>query len=515
MACPGVEIMSQTLENDWRAGGALAGEKAGDAVRTAAHRKPWINEDWLAVWIGLLVFGLAVAGLYGQDLLGWAVTTSVWNDPEKALGTASKAYAGLGGVKALGLTYAALLGVLTLGAILLRANILRFILSFTLVFAIAYASWIAGSYAYIAVVTPADQQKFGIDWSLKLTNEGGFIIALVSGLIIANFFPRLAEAIKEAIRPELYIKIAIVILGGFIAVTAAGKLNLATSLLLRGVAAIVEAYLIYWAVVYYAARKWFGFSREWAVPLASGISICGVAAAIATGGAIRARPSVPILVSSLVVVFAVVEILILPFLAQEFLWNEPLVAGAWIGLAVKTDGAAVAGGGITEALILAKNASQGINYQPGWILATTASVKIFIDLFIGIWAFILGYIWTNHINPAASGEKAAPSEIWQRFPKFILGFIFTFAAGLYLVLGTSFEPAKVTAAIGEANVFRVIFFILTFFSIGILSNFRKLWEEGLGKLAAVYLLSLFGFVIWVGLAISWIFFSGVKPPLAG
>jgi hypothetical protein len=59
----------------------------------------------------------------------------------------------------------------------------------------------------------------------------------------------------------------------------------------------------------------------------------------------------------------------------------------------------------------------------------------------------------------------------------------------------------------------VIFFILTFFSIGVLSNFRKLWEEGLGRLAAVYVLSLFGFVIWVGLAISWIFFAGIKPPL--
>jgi hypothetical protein len=45
----------------------------------------------------------------------------------------------------------------------------------------------------------------------------------------------------------------------------------------------------------------------------------------------------------------------------------------------------------------------------------------------------------------------------------------------------------------------VIFFILTFFSIGVLSNFRKLWEDGLGKLAAVYFVSLFGFVIWVGL----------------
>ena len=34
------------------------------------------------------------------------------------------------------------------------------------------------------------------------------------------------------------------------------------------------------------------------------------------------------------------------------------------------------------------------------------------------------------------------------------------------------------------------------------------------RLAAVYFVSLFGFVIWVGLLISWLFFSGVKPPLA-
>jgi hypothetical protein len=46
-----------------------------------------------------------------------------------------------------------------------------------------------------------------------------------------------------------------------------------------------------------------------------------------------------------------------------------------------------------------------------------------------------------------------------------------------------------------------------------MSNFRKLWEEGIGRLAAVYLLCLFGFVIWVGLVISFIFFGGVNPPL--
>ena len=478
----------------------------------AVPRVKW-TEDLIALVAGLLVFALALPNLAGIDLLGWAVTTSVWTDAGKGLGTASKAYAEIGGLPALLLTYLALLAVLSAAAAALKVPVARFALAFTALFAIAYACWFLGSFAHFAVVTPADQKKFGIDWSLKLTNEGGFIVALVAGLLIANFAPSFAEKLKEAVRPELYIKIAIVILGAFLAVTAAGKLNLATNLLLRGTAAIVEAYLIYWSVVYFIARKYFGFSREWSVPLASGISICGVAAAIATGGAIRARPAVPVLVSSLVVIFAVVEVLILPWVAQTFLADDPLVAGAWIGLAIKTDGAAVAAGGITDSLILAKAAANGVHYEPGWILATTATVKVFIDIFIGIWAFILGTIWTNYITPKPDGERTRAREIWQRFPKFILGFVATFAITLLLALYAPPDMAKKLApAIGEANVFRVIFFLLTFFSIGLLSNFKKLWQEGFAKLVAVYLVSLFGFVIWVGLVISWIFFHGVLPP---
>ncbi len=494
--------MSDATLNDF-------GSRRADAVTAP------VNEDWLAVVLGLAIFVLALAALANVDLIGWVVTTSVWTNLGQALKATSKDFSSLGGIGALFATYAALLIVLSASAVALKTSVTRFALAFTAVFWIAYASWVIGNFAHFAAVTPAEQQKFGISWSLKLTNEGGYIFALLAGLIIANFFPRLAEAVKEAVRPELYIKVAIVILGGVFAVTAAGKLGLASSLILRGVAAIVEAYLIYWAVVYFVARKWFGFNREWAAPLASGISICGVSAAIAVGGAIRARPVVPVLVSSLVVIFAVVEVLILPFIAQAFLAHEPLVAGAWMGLAVKTDGAAVAAGGITESLILAKNAAEGVNYQPGWILGTAATIKVFIDIFIGIWAFVLGYIWTNHINVTPDQDKAKFKEIWQRFPKFIIGFLITFAVGLYLALGTPADIAKkVPAAIGEANTFRVIFFILTFFSIGVLSNFKTLWQEGFGKLAAVYLLSLFGFVVWVGLLISWLFFGGITPPLA-
>src|SRR5205809_4769046 len=475
-----------------------------------------MSEDWLSVWIGLLFFLLSLGVLVGSDILGWVVTTGVWNDLSKALTPTSKAYASIGGIGALTATYVALLAIMTAGAVALKADIKRFPLGFSAVFLISYLCWIIGSYANFAVTTPADMQKFGITWSLKLTNEGGFIVALIAGLIVGNFLAGFADWMKEAVRPEWYIKTAIVILGGFLGITAAEKLSLATSLMFRGLAAIIEAYLIYWAVVYFVARKWFKFSREWAAPLASGISICGVSAAIATGSAIRARPVVPIMVASLVVIFAVVELLILPFAAQTFLSQEPMVAGAWMGLAVKTDGAAVASGGIAESLILASNAAEGVNYARGWILGTTATVKIFIDIFIGIWAFVLAYIWTNHIEVRAAGDKAKIREIWERFPKFILGYVLTFLVVLVLAYGAeAATTAKIRAAMGEANTFRVIFFIMTFFTIGVMSNFRKLWEEGIGKLAAVYVVCLFGFVIWVGLVISWVFFGGVKPPLAG
>lgn len=483
-------------------------------VKAGAAREG-IGEDWLAAGLGLLIVALALASLAGPHLLGWVVTTRVWTDLSAALAPSAASFQALGGPGSLLLTWLVLLAVLSMGARLLDTDVRRFALAFSAVFWIAYACWILGSQANLAVNTPADAEKFGVSWSLKLTAEGGFILALLAGLAIGNFMPRFAAWLAPAIRPELYIKTAIVVLGAFIAVTAAERVSFAASLVVRGLAAIAEAYLIYWAVVYWVCRRWFGFSREWSAPLASGISICGVSAAIAVGGAIRARPLVPVVVSSLVVVFAVVELLILPFLAREFLWQEPLVAASWMGLSIKTDGAAVAGGGITESLILAEAAAHGIHYEPGWMLSTTATIKVFIDIFIGIWAFVLAWIWTRHVNPQA-GDVARAAEIWQRFPKFIIGYVLAFLVVLLFALGAGSEGlAPVKSVVGDANQLRVIFFVLTFFSIGVLSNFRKLWEEGLAKLAAVYVLCLFGFIIWVGLLISWVFFHGVKPPLAG
>jgi uncharacterized membrane protein YadS len=396
---------------------------------------------------------------------------------------------------------------------LLQVRVGAFIGGFTLMFFLSYACYAAGHYAQIAA-TPDQLKKFGIPWSLNLTGEAGYIVALMVGLLIGNFFPSIVRLLEEAIRPELYIKTAIVLLGAGLGVKSAEALGLASAVMFRGLCAIVEAYLIYWALVYFVARKFFGFSREWAAPLASGISICGVSAAIATGAAIRARPVVPIMVSSLVVIFAVFELLVLPFVAQHFLYDQPLVAGAWMGLAVKTDGAAIASATITDGLIRAKAAAlHGVQYKEGWVTMTATTVKVFIDIFIGVWSFVLAVIWCTKIEKR-TGDRVRAIEIWQRFPKFVLGYVLTFLVllGIWMAAPARLPAAKVVAA--GTDTLRVLFFVLTFFSIGVISNFRKLWEEGIGRLAAVYVVCLAGFIVWIGLLISWLFFQGVKPPLA-
>jgi uncharacterized membrane protein YadS len=471
------------------------------------------TEDWWSVWIGLFVFVVSLFTMAGADLLGWGVNTNEWINLSQATNAVSKTYAALPGIVSLILTYVFMLVIVSVGAKVLGMDLGKFAIGFTIIFWLSYLCWLIGHWAPIAANTPEAMQKFGIGFSLRLTGESGYIIALLMGLVIGNFFKGFAGYLKEATRPEWYIKTAIVILGAGLGVKAASATGLATAVLFRGLCAIVEAYLIYWALVYFVSRKLFHFSREWSAVLASGISICGVSAAIATGGAIRARAVVPVMVASLVVIFAVVELIILPALAAQFLHTQPMVAGAWMGLAVKTDGAAVASGAITDALIRGKAAAEGVNWQEGWMLMAATTTKIFIDMFIGIWAFVLAVVWTTVIERRSGAMAAGAAEIWNRFPKFVIGYFLTFIIMLGIGLAAPGLMSQAQLASGEANVFRVLFFVLTFFSIGLVSDFGKLWAEGIGKLALVYLVCLFGFILWIGLAISFIFFHGLTPPL--
>lgn len=466
--------------------------------------KSWFRtEDVLAIFLGFLVIGLSLSALAGWNLLGWTVAVKEWADFSKAMVPSSKAYTGLSGPGALAATFAFLLVVLSAGAVFLRVSPSRFAGRFTVLFLLAFTCWVIGHNAHLA----ANPKKLppGVGWSLGLTGEAGYLLALVGGLLIGNLLPKAGAWFKEAARPELFIKAGIVIYGAVLGAKAAEESGRATAILFRGLAAIIEAYLIYWALVYFLARKVFGFSREWAAPLASGISICGVTAAIATGAAIRARPIVPVMVSSLVVVFAVIEMLVLPSLAHWLLPNDPMVAAGWMGLAVKTDGAAFSSGEMTAAQYFPDPADPARK----WMALTTTTVKVFIDVFIGVWAVLLSVIWAWKIDKREAGRGLPLREIWERFPKFVFGYALTF--GVFFAIGLSLPNTipDLKRGTDQADVFRRMFFVLTFFSIGLATNVRRLWAEGLGRLALVYVVSLFGFVIWIGLAISWLFFHGV------
>src|SRR5262249_28093358 len=104
---------------------------------------------------------------------------------------------------------------------------------------------------------------------------------------------------------------------------------------------------------------------------------------------------------------------------QSILPHDPMVAAAWMGLAVKTDGAAAASGAITQGLF------QTDSVGSGWMLMTTITVKVFIDVFIGVWAFVLALVWVYGIHKK-EGQQVSAAEIWQRFPKFVIGYFLTF-----------------------------------------------------------------------------------------
>jgi uncharacterized membrane protein YadS len=474
-------------------------------------RSWFASEDWFSVWLGLAIVLIALPTAAGVDLLGWVAAPRIWLHPTDAVRPVSIKYANLAGAASLLLTYVLVLGLTCACAAIRKLDLRTFIPAFTVIFWVSALSLLLGHYAYIAQ-TPDKRTATGIGWSLGLTGEAGFLVALLAGLFVANVLPSVAARLKPAARPEWFIKTAIVLLGAGLGVKAAGAAGLVTSIMFRGLAAIIEAYLIYWALVYLIARKFFRFSREWAAPLASGISICGVSAAITTGAAIRARPVVPIMVSSLVVVFSVVELLVLPLAAREFLWKEPLVAAAWMGLAVKTDGAAVASGAITDALIRARALESGIAYEAGWIVTTTTTVKVFIDVFIGVWALILALVWTYGIE-RKPGARVPVRDVLKRFPAFVFGYFALFIAFLCLTLARPALAPGLVAATAQTEPLRGLFFAMTFFTIGMASDLRRLWAEGIGRLALVYAVSLFGFIIWIGLAISWLFFHGAQPPI--
>lgn len=351
---------------------------------------------------------------------------------------------------------------------------------FTAIFWISMLLWIIANY----------KPTIGVMGS----PEVGFVLALAVGIVLGNM-PKLPEWLKSSARGEFFIKTAIVLLGAKILFSTLG------TVILPILGAALLSFPLAWAVGYVVSKR-LGLDRKFAVTLASGAGVCGIAAAIATAGAVDAPAIYPILVSSIIVVFAAVELLVMPYVSVAVFPHNAVAAGAWMGLSVKTDGAAAASGSVVSGLM-----GLGPSGTPATIAATQ---KVMIDIWIGLIAFILAVAFTYYIE-RKPGARVSPLIIWYRFPKFVLGYIAT-SAILSLIALTYPTLAKGQAAVGAVGNFgttplQVMFFAFTFTSIGIATRFSNLKQVGIGKPVLAYVLTLLFAVVWGGI-LAGFFFPG-------
>ncbi|HEY5566251.1 MAG TPA: putative sulfate exporter family transporter, partial [Gammaproteobacteria bacterium] len=405
------------------------------------------------------------------------------------------------------------------GARCLKLDIKRFAFGFTVLFVLTWICWIAGNELHLTMVDAAVDgsnryREAMLSWGLQLGEGAPYLLALLAGLAIGNFAKGLAGRLKEAAKPEWFIKTAIVFLGVNLGAMTIEATGFAIELILTGAAATFVAYLFFWPLVYAMARRLFKLRRDASAVLASGISVCGVSAAIATGGAIRARPVIPVTVSMLVVIFAMLELIVLPGVYVFLFPDQPVVNGAALGMTVKTDGADAAAGALLDELMVSRHLqTTGEQWQTGWILSAAVLTKIWIDVFIGVWAFLLALVWVYKVEKQAGQVSVAASEIWFRFPKFVIGYFVAWLS--YLAIASSWPESAATLASGTGALqspMRHMLFMLTFVAMGVVTDFSKL--KGLGRLALLYALALVVVIAPIAYAVAYVFHRGLVPPLA-
>lgn len=304
--------------------------------------------------------------------------------------------------------------------------------------------------------------------------------ALLFGLVISNFLG-VPDWLKGAIKTEFFIKIGLVLLGAEVLFTTIAKV---------GAYGMVQSILVVAVVFYFClwiARK-MGLDDEFASILGTSVSVCGVSAAIAAGGAVKGDPKKISHAISLVLLCAIPMLILQPLIAK-WVGMSPAVAGAWIGGTIDTTGAVVAAGAIAgpEAM------------------AVAVVVKMAQNVLIGFVAFFLA-IWFVFKGQSTSGEKPGLMEVWVRFPKFVLGFIVA-----SIVFSFFMSEAQANAVTNITKGIRGWWFTLAFLCIGLDTKFKELVAMGGGKPAAVFLITQV-FNIFFTLLLAYLIFGGILFP---
>ncbi|WP_035748742.1 YeiH family protein [Glycomyces sp. NRRL B-16210] len=303
------------------------------------------------------------------------------------------------------------------------------------------------------------------------------ILGLLGGLVIS--LTGIRDKVSDGFRTEFFIKTGLVLLGA--------SINL--SVIARAAAPAIAQALIVVPLVFFftwwlAGR--LGVDDKLRALLSSAVSICGVSAAIAAAGAVRARKEQLAYTASLVILIALPSIFLLPWLAGLLDLSAP-VAGAWIGGNIDTTAAVAAAGAIVgeEALQIA------------------AVVKSTQNVLMGLVAVALTAYFTFKVDRTPGAKRPGLGAVWTRFPKFVLGFILASVVATWY-LNSAGDAGKDTIAV--VNDLRTWFLILAFVSIGLEFRLTRLREAGWRPIAVFTGAAVFNLI--VALIVASILFRG-------
>jgi uncharacterized integral membrane protein (TIGR00698 family) len=410
-------------------------------------RELWLKEDWWAIWLGLGIVVVAYGLFVNGSSIRWlAVTPAKWSTLSQLGAHFAANY------ERYIAQFLVWLAVFSIALTALGHKARNFIPSFVILYLLSVAIFALG------------QWDKAITYDLEPP-----LVALVVGLALSNVFgiPRWLDA---GFRVEFYIKTGIVLLGAtlpFTLILWAGP----TAILQASIVSIVTFVVIYWVAVK------LGLDKRLAATLGAGGAVCGVSAAIAIAGAVGAKKEDAPIAITVVIIWAVAMIFVLPFVA-EYLHLPVGVGGAWIGTSEFADAA-----GFAAAQTYGNLASHGdvAGTSDQAIFAYTLIKVVGRDVWIGIWAFVLAIVATTQWDRAEPGRKPEAAEIWWRFPKFVIGFLLASLLITAVTAGYSladFNKTVVPSLVGPIKDLRSWAFIFCFLSIGLTTRFGELASAG-------------------------------------
>lgn len=413
--------------------------------------KTYLNEDWTVVLLGFIIILLSLAGIV------LSVPEFGWKSGGELFG---KVLSGENLMK-IGVQFGYVLLIAALGAFITGKSVRNSVLVFPAVYLLTT----------VALVIAGNSQ-------VKALNLEAVIFSLVIGLLIGNFF-KLPDWFRQSLTSEFFVKIGLVLLGTtviFSDILKAGSLGLLQSLLVV---------LSVWYFSYWLCKR-LKIDSELTMMLSSAVSICGVSAAIATSGAIKGDSKKLSLVISLVLITAIPMMVFMPYIAGYFGFSQE-VTGAWLGGSIDTTGAVVASGSLVGETAL----------------KISTIVKFSQNVLLGIAAFAISVYWTYTKNPAGEGESGKPTlkVIWERFPKFVIGFIAASILFSFFLSPETIAPVKSTL-----KNLQGLWFALAFTSIGLETNFRDLFSTESRKPVYAFLIAQ-GFNVIITLIIAYLLFS--------